>query len=752
MPDSIKDRTLRALMYARDYRAVDNLLAAGAPLAEAEVEAISQVMIEVEFGRLTLTPGWWPLAKRVLPRSRTLRDHVFSILGGDNTPTVGDAYRKTDRSNLLHAIAALDLSADEIAVLRRLREQMSPPVYREDVDAVLYQHTTKEDQFDALQRIWAEAAIQATGGAKPNHVTVSVPAKPVSLAPEEVRWLQSPFRLLACMPFRIPQVSRVWTERLSPALEALGGVLRLDWSTDDWVRDIRRLVDEASFILVDLTAANPSVRRELGHLLRHNIPCICYATDVTGGVSTVGQIYPTLASDGEQINLEVWGLRVYTANYGNQADIDRLVSILDHHIRPFRDLEDPTARYVGRDLSVLPAKEQRGFELARIPRVRTSAERLAKEGKDLISESAIFRARVFSWLADPHLHIACPENLWLREHLLLIVRDSVRRGYRLTPQESVALHAFVRAESAESLHDLGDEVVAAVQRASVPSPAEKRGLPDQPPKLFEAYYPGGPPVRLRIKMTGTGEPVGLRASVWSESFGATVAELRRAMTGEFGPPTKRRIFALDADGPADPGRLSYLADIEDALDALVEPLSSLTLDMVRGEWTHAEIEIFLQVAVSLAILREFRRRRLFESGPGGAEHEWLAQELGYIWERSPEEFRLFEFASGSRPIHFRGLLPWADIKEQAARVYSDEVARILKDRFTKDEIFEQAMEWDYPPAQPWDIILRTRMTRVAPAAALRGLWARYILPSAFLYWGRDLIYTDPMDTHLWAYV
>ena len=461
---------------------------------------------------------------------------------------------------------------------------------------------------------------------------------------------------------------------------------------------------------------------------------------------------PCWQRDAERIDPEMWGLRVYTARYESPESLDRLVTTLSRKIRPFRDQEDPTAAYVGRDLSALPAAERRGFEIARIPRHRTSAERLTREGKDLISESAIFRARVFAWLADSHLHIDCPENLWLREHLLLVVWESVRRGHRLTPSESAALEAFVQIESAESVRDLGDEVLVSARRASVPSPAEIRGLPALPPELPDLLHPGSTLFRLRIAFTASGEPVGLRVSSWPATFSMKAADLRKAMAGEFGPPSDRRNFVLEADGPADQGRAFYLAEIEDALDALAGPLGTLTLDMARGGWTHGEIETFLQATVCLAILRELRRRRVFEAGQGEQEHDRLARELGYIWGRPATDFQLFEFAAGSRPVHFRGLFPWGDVKEQAVRVQTAEAARVLQGRMSEAEIFEQAMGWDRIPAQLWDAILRTRMPDVVTPSVMRDLWARYVLPSAFLYWKRELIYTDPTDTRLWAYV
>ncbi len=161
MQDPIKDETLRALLEARNYEALDELLENEESVTEVQVESIAHAMAEVEFGLFTLAPGWWSLAKKLLPMSRTLREHMFAILGESRTPIVEDPYRKTDRSNLLHAVTKLDLSASELAVLRRLREQISPPVYRKDVDAVLFEHMTKKEKLETLRQIWTQAADEA---------------------------------------------------------------------------------------------------------------------------------------------------------------------------------------------------------------------------------------------------------------------------------------------------------------------------------------------------------------------------------------------------------------------------------------------------------------------------------------------------------------------------------------------------------------------------------------------------------------
>jgi hypothetical protein len=740
------DDSLNTLLHARDFRAIEKFLATGTPLTNDVAEDIARALMEIQFGRLTLTAGYWPLAKRLLSISVALRQHVFAVLSA--SAVAMDPYQKTDRSNLLHAIRPLRLTADELGVLRGLRDQISPPVYREDVDAVLYEHATDEDRMDALEQIWIKAHAAATG--KPVSIsTADVVAKTLPLAPEETRWHRDPFRLLVCMPFQSPTASRAWTARFRPAFDAIGDVLRLDWSTDDWVRDFRRLTEDASFVLVDLTTANANVRRELGYISRKDIPCVCYAHGERRA-STVGQIHPVLSMGAGGIDMEVWGMHVYSADYESTADLDRLVSIVVAKISPFQDQEDPTAPYVGRNLGLLPAVERRGLEIARIPRSRTSAERLLKEGKELISESAIFGARVFAWLGDPHLHLKCPENLWLREHLLMVVHEGVRRGHRLTAVECSALEACIHREAVESLRDLEEEVAACARRASTPSPAERRGLPQVPPEA--PLHPGPPRASIRIELTAAGEPAGLHASDWPETFGVGAVVMRRAMFGEFGPLSNQRLFALEFTGSKNQAFSSNIGEIEDALDALAPALGALTPDMARTGWSHLDIETFLQATISLAILRELRRRQVFEIGRGEQEHERLAHELAYIWGRPTSELRLFEFAAKSRPIHFRGLFPWGDVKEQATRVYAGEAAKMLgPDGISEEETFEQAMDWEYPPAQLWDALIRPRMPEVASPTAMRSLWSRYVVPSASLYWRVDLIYTDPADTKLWAY-
>ena len=145
------------LAHARDFQALEASLGASATPSQSDCEVIVQVMIEVDFGRLTLTPGWFPLAKRFLPSSVALRNHVFVILTREEA-IISSASDKTDRSNLLYAIKSLNLSPLEIALLRRLRDRITPPVYREIVDEVLYDQVTADEREEMLRQSLHEQA------------------------------------------------------------------------------------------------------------------------------------------------------------------------------------------------------------------------------------------------------------------------------------------------------------------------------------------------------------------------------------------------------------------------------------------------------------------------------------------------------------------------------------------------------------------------------------------------------------------
>jgi len=590
------DDLLPALVRSGDFRAIERLVATGKILADKEVEAIVLALTKVEFGQFTLTPGWWPLVNSLIQRSRSLREHVFAILGGEAAATATDAYRATDRSNLLHAVARLNLTADELGLLRRLRRRLPRPQYQEDVDAVLFEYSSEEDQRHVLEQIWLDAAAEATG----QEVVAPTPSTPPPTIPvvsEEARWQRSPFRLLACMPFRVPAVAEAWANHFRPAFAKLGDVLRLDWSTDDWVRDVRRLAANASYVLVDLSAGNLNVRRELGYLLVKDLPHVCYANVAASGITTVGQLHPSLASSSGLIDADIWGEIIHTANYSDAVEVRRLIGKLDKMLCPFVDEQDPTGAYVGSDLSALPAIERRGFELAKVPRTRTSAEQLLNEGKKLIAESAIFRGRIFAWLAEAHLHLDCPENTWLREHLLMLVEADIKQGHRLSPSEFHSLQKCVQAEAIEEFKTMGEWIVAEARRATLPSQAERNGLPPVPAGLPSGIQTG-PRVKLRIAFAETGEPVGLKAAAWQNTFRTGASELRRIVAGEFGPPSGQRLFAFEADGPPHYGHNPHLAEMEDTVDSEAGPMGNLVLEMNRSGWTHQEVETFLRTTVT----------------------------------------------------------------------------------------------------------------------------------------------------------
>ena len=563
----------------------------------------------------------------------------------------------------------------------------------------------------------------------------------------ELAWRQSPFRILVCMPFRVPEVERAWRERLQPALQRIGSVLRLDWTTDDWVRDIRRLLGEASFLLIDLSAANINVRRELRFVFDSKLQPLCYAHSATKAepVSTVGLLHPAIAVNGEKVDLKMWGQRVSLVNYEDASEIGELLTMLEREMQPFRDLQDPTSAYVGSDLAALPPSERLGFELARTPRVIASGEQLLKEGRALFADSAIFRARIFSWLANPNLFTRHKKNLWLRDHLVQLVLDDVRAGHRLSPEERTTIEWARRQEYSQTLQDFLDDCLSIAGRTAIEPPAHRNGLPA--PQGRSLGLQQAELLALDVELVNGVEPGGLRAASWRRTFRSGVKMLCQPGVGQH----QKRVFAWV--GPTSGASDCNPGEVEDLLDRLAGELSTIALDMGRNGWTESHVEVFLQTAISLAVLREMRRRRVFESGPAKEPYDVLAADLGYIWERPAGEFRLFEFSSKSEGTHFRGLFPWSDVKESAVWLFARECASVLRDKnITEQQIFDKTMKGDYPPPQLWDAVMRRMMCDVVSEDVMRELWAKYVLPSAFFYWPRDQVYTSPMKTALWAYV
>ena len=82
-----------------------------------------------------------------------------------------------------------------------------------------------------------------------------------------------------------------------------------------------------------------------------------------------------------------------------------------------------------------------------------------------------------------------------------------------------------------------------------------------------------------------------------------------------------------------------------------------------------------------------------------------------------------------------------------------ECAALLNGRGMPDQqIYETTMEQDYPAPQLWDAVLRTMMRDIVAEETMREIWARYVLPSGFVYSHVERIFSNPMDTSLWAYI
>ena len=83
--------------------------------------------------------------------------------------------------------------------------------------------------------------------------------------------------------------------------------------------------------------------------------------------------------------------------------------------------------------------------------------------------------------------------------------------------------------------------------------------------------------------------------------------------------------------------------------------------------------------------------------------------------------------------------------------YAEKVSDHLPE-LSENEIREQAMQWEFPPAQLWDAVLLTEMNAAVPSALLRRVWTEYILTSAILYWRFEAIFVDPKLVDRWVYV
>lgn len=570
------------------------------------------------------------------------------------------------------------------------------------------------------------------------------------------RWRTSPFRLLVCMPFKEPEIAvKTWSSFIEPTLTSIGTVIRIDWVSKDWVRDLREVARESAFILMDLTGARPSVLRELRFMFDENIPVICYINRPPGiahRIIPVSIIDPQMCkrSSGGGVDEEILSYPVYAVDYGKSKELYELCDYLKEKLIPFHDKDDPSIPYIGSDISQLPPEEREGFLLAQIPRSRIiGRDNYWEKAYQLFSISAIYRARILSWLTNSNLLLHTPENLWCREQFLMIVRKDVLSGNRLTPNEYSIIAQYRQTEPVEDISLWAVDIMWRNEDAKDLALAVQRGMPPVPPKLPKSHQADNR-ILVKLKMAPSGQISSLQASEWKFGFpnsGGTI--LNRI--GKVAKSTLRpRFFNLDAVKPFPAHLEDRLGEIEDALDQIALKLSMFASNMIDIGWAAQDIETVVRTIVSMKVMQEVERLDL-RTERAELYHQTLERYLGQIWNRDPKDFYLFEFSSSHYKSHFRGILPWLDIKENFMQLYAQVVVSLVKE-FSKEMIFQQAMEWDLPPAQLWDGILLTRMNEGVPEQVMQQLWAKYVLPSAFFYWRFEMIFVDPTRVDRWAYV
>lgn len=153
----------------------------------------------------------------------------------------------------------------------------------------------------------------------------------------------------------------------------------------------------------------------------------------------------------------------------------------------------------------------------------------------------------------------------------------------------------------------------------------------------------------------------------------------------------------------------HIGQIEDQLDDLSQHIATLAARMHEEEFSASEIAVFVRAAVSLKIIQEVER---LDSRTQWSKQIYndLIRQLSYVWSRPPSSIHLFEFSSSKIHCHFRGLLPWPDIKKYVMQRYAEKVSNYLTE-LSDSEIREQAMQWEFPPSQLWDAIFAHRDER-----------------------------------------
>lgn len=255
-------------------------------------------------------------------------------------------------------------------------------------------------------------------------------------------------------------------------------------------------------------------------------------------------------------------------------------------------------------------------------------------------------------------------------------------------------------------------------------------------------------IRVRVCLrAATADPL-LRAARWKESFPDTFELLTAVLAKASGVGPRPRCFEVEAFGGPSAQSEGVCGHIEDSLDSAAPPLQSLIIQANKAKWTDSEVWDLIRAICSVTAMQELARQRQ----NGGTEDfiDSLISYFAHMWDVAAEDLRLFEFQSNTQWTHFRGLLPWRELRESVAKLYARIVSPMIGEE--EDDVRHSILSWDFPPAQAWDIVIVQRWRELLEDPATRQAWCRFAIPSAFFYWKAEHIFVNPNHVDRWAYV
>ncbi len=575
-------------------------------------------------------------------------------------------------------------------------------------------------------------------------------------------WRKSPFPILVCMPFHMPPiVPYIWETHIKPFVSSIGQVIRIDWTTNDWVDDFRLAASDAAFVLLDLTSTRGSVIREMKYLLDEDIPVMAYmncTVEEKHRNTVLGKVYPQLVvKDGQgTVDDEIFSFPIRIACYDDYQEVEQLCEYIRKTLLPIQDMIDPSASYIGTDISQMTPQEQEGFALARVPRSRIIAmsERLSREtGKDywikaqeMMLKSAIYRARVFVWLGNPNILLHTAENLWIRMHLVWGVLQNVRAGYMLTSNEIDAIHCLMSRETDEDIRLQCLEILTLASSASVTPPALKHGMPSIPPRLQQDTR--AMRIHLRMDLRHDFIKSCLMAKEWKNTFPDSIKHMKEVLFLSNAAVARPRCFKVEARNGGSTQNMHLLGQIEDCLDACVPALRSFSVKAQEAKWNDSEIADLIRTIISICVLKELERQKISKRD----ESSFIALRnlLSYVWGLDTSDLCLFEFQSNSQRTHFRGLLSWSELKELVGDLYAKIVSPMIHEK--EEDVCRSILSFNFPPSQAWDIIIVNRWRELLQNPITRRIWCRFAIPSAFFCNDVERIFLDPQHVDRWGYV